>query len=353
MINNFEKQINIHIELSDYCNSRCALCSRERLTDKAFNKNKITLENFKDWIPPEVIKNVYNFTFTGTYGDFITNNDVPDIVEYIKQNNLNCSIMGSSNGGIKNDSFYENLALSLDPKDEFSFHLDGVEEDHTRYRENVSYQQVLKNAKIMSENGHKVNWGMSPFEHSEHSIPWIKENHKKLGFKSLMIKPNWIGRTDLYGTDARNSKGETLKEASNKRWSAKYSQVEYPYKVECRSKQKNEIYIDSSGVVVPCCYMGTFIRETFTQYFEDGTISDEGQHNKYPWLKQWVLDNGHISDYDLHNDSLYNILQKPLFSKLDNEFENKENTFCSKRCGTNRPDNGYTFSKICKVSQQP
>jgi hypothetical protein len=349
MIIDKNRSFSFHIELSDYCNSNCVLCPRNELHKTAYNKNIVTLENFKKWFTKDIVKKTHRFTFVGNFGDPLTNKETPEIIRYIKQNNPMSVITLSSNASINDNDLFIRLSRVVDKNDEITFHIDGIGEEHEIYREGTSYDLIMKNAELMKSQNVPVIWGMIPFKHNEKRINYIRNNHKELGFKKFTIKPNWIGK-DKYSGSVVNSKGIILEESTKKRYAVKYSEPQLPRNMSCITKKTNEIYVDSSGLIMPCCYFATYIRETYTNYFIDG--NNDGMSNVDPFLKQWIDDRGGISKYSLYINTLDDILNMELFTEIEELFENEKTSFCAIRCATNREDNGYTYSKVCALNLQ-
>ena len=78
----------INVELTDYCNAACPMCSRFKwdgsLYKEKVNSNHTTLSLIKNKIPLKVIKQLKMFYSIGTYGDPLMNPDCFQIYEHIK-----------------------------------------------------------------------------------------------------------------------------------------------------------------------------------------------------------------------------------------------------------------------------
>ena len=127
----------INVELTDYCNAACPMCSRFKwdgsLYKEKVNSNHTSLSLIKDKISIKVIKQLKKFYSVGTFGDPLMNPECFQIYEWIKLNNDNCKLEMHSNGGGRSISFWSALgSLGVG----VVFGLDGIEDTNHLYRGN-------------------------------------------------------------------------------------------------------------------------------------------------------------------------------------------------------------------------
>jgi hypothetical protein len=148
-----------------------------------------------------------------------------------------------------------------------------------------------------------------------------------------------------------------LKKSSKKNKTFKASPPIYPYNIKCKAELDNEIYVDSHGIVLPCCWVGIQLRKMYPEYYINGDptpIKKELKHNKGDNQK-----NNFINDfYDIIEDAggikAFSLDEHILSDILDNEFYmftlkelwgKKSCKFCSNFCAANREQSEYSNRK--------
>ena len=105
---------HINAELSNYCNAACPMCARfdydQNLIKGITNNSHTTLDDMKNKIGPEVLKNVNLFRSCGNVGDGTMNPECAEIYEYVKQVNDGVTLSINTNGGARNPDFYRHRA---------------------------------------------------------------------------------------------------------------------------------------------------------------------------------------------------------------------------------------------------
>ena len=169
----------INVELTDYCNAACPMCSRFKwdgsLYKEKVNSNHTSLSLIKDKISIKVIKQLKKFYSIGTFGDPLMNPECFQIYEWIKLHNESCKLEMHSNGGGRSTDFWSALgSLGV----EVVFGLDGIEDTNHLYRRNVKWDKVMENVKAFISAGGKASWKFLIFKHNEHQIEEAKELSK-------------------------------------------------------------------------------------------------------------------------------------------------------------------------------
>jgi hypothetical protein len=110
------------------------------------------------------------------------------------------------------------------------------------------------------------------------------------------------------------------------------------YEINCLAIGENNIKVQASGMVSPCCYLSTsleraalYLKGENTQYM----ITSTGKYNdpKHPLMQEYI-DNW--KDFNLHYSSIYDIMESTWFKqKLPEHWETPETAChaCVKVCG--------------------
>lgn len=269
----------LHLEISGKCNAACPMCARYPTASHYVHPNieddfMWTLETVKLRLPSESLANITMILLNGTIGDFITNPEGLEIVEYFRQSAPSASIMINTNGSARNASWWKRLATI--PKVTVNFAIDGLIDTHHLYRRNTNWQKIIDNATTYIQAGGRAEWTMVIFDHNKHQVDQCRQLSKTLGFKSFLAR-----NSDRVNTIARDRDGNpeyeiksanekivriyTAKELVDKEFKLKSKtftagQQEtteaFPNTSYCESLSDNSIYIGSDWSVLPCCFYG-------------------------------------------------------------------------------------------------
>ena len=142
----------IQIELSDYCNSKCPICTRYiegRVGLKptaSVNRNQISYEDFRKWFPRWFIRDrLFKMRFNGQVGESSLCEDLLDIVGYILKCNKNLEYLSlTTNGGTRTPEFWYKLGSLMKQMrwGEVIFALDGLADTHSLYRVGVDLSLI-------------------------------------------------------------------------------------------------------------------------------------------------------------------------------------------------------------------
>jgi MoaA/NifB/PqqE/SkfB family radical SAM enzyme len=257
---------HLHLEISSKCNAACPLCPRNfhgYPYNDGYIEHDMTLIEAKKIFNTKFIKQLKIVYINGNFGDMVMNPDTVSIIEYFKKSNDNLIIKISTNGGARDQKFWQALA-KLDVI--IHFCIDGLEDTHSLYRQNTLYSTVIKNAKIFIEAGGHAVWKMIKFDHnlSQHSS--ANDIAKKLGFKEFLLKnserttspvfnkdkklTHVIGKTEIVDFDylynLRTKVEVLLEDITPKK----------DVTIKCSVKEKKSVYVSSTGDMYPCCWTG-------------------------------------------------------------------------------------------------
>ena len=181
---NYNELVQIHVELTNACNAACPMCQRffngSPLTRPDLDLAQITLEKFKKYFPPEVIKKTNLIMFCGTQGDPCMAKDFYEICEYISETSNQTAVRVNTNGGMRNPEWWEKVGKLFGKNSThkfkhwiMTFSIDGLEDTNHIYRRNVKWDKLMANVKAFIAGNGKYNrttWDYLIFGHNEHQI---------------------------------------------------------------------------------------------------------------------------------------------------------------------------------------
>lgn len=380
----YHKINHLHIELTNKCNAACPMCMRfhqsSPLPRTDLILSEISLDQFKSWFPPKLLKQLIQILFCGVHGDPILASEVYEITDYIMSSNPKINLQFNTNGGMRNPEWWEKFGklLSKNPENRVVWSVDGLEDTNHLYRRNVQWSKLSANFTAYINAGGRAHWDYLIFKHNEHQIEQAKEYAKQIGFKEFIPKKalgvddgknlhpmgalNKQGKLEYIIEAPINPKNRNLEnpgmngspsvnefsiESYNKMKEEKSAQRYHKWKYEriyevidetkyekennCKIKCKSlregvvDIFIDNYGNVLPCCYVGTHLNSTLPY---DSTLQLHYEVKKYG-----------LEKFNLNNYSFEEILKS---RHLDNVFtdswskdsvKNGKMLFCAETCG--------------------
>lgn len=274
--NNFS---SIHVELTDKCQASCPMCARNYNggSERPFvGRSEITLEKFKLWFDPTVLKQIDNFYACGNYGDPIIARDCLEIMDYVRQHS-EARIGIHTNGGARTTEWWSNLAKVLHGPHEVTFGIDGFADSHVLYRRGTNWNKIIENAKAFIDNGGYATVDCLVFKHNQHEVDDFKKEMLSLGFKSINFKSTQrfydmekFPVQDKSGEFEYNLEPSTItpykkislfKLKDIQQDMSIWEEIVNNSIIEQKCANKKEIYIDSFGNVLPCCWVGSDLLE--------------------------------------------------------------------------------------------
>jgi len=260
---------HIHLELSSLCNARCPLCPRNFYGypyNLGYTETNLSLARLQTLLPGTLVNQLDEVIINGNYGDFVMNPESVEIISWLRSINPTMKIHISTNGGARDKNFWHQLAqLNL----EISFCIDGLEDTHHIYRQDTTYQQVIKNAKIYIDAGGRAVWTMTEFEHNKHQVKEATQRSKELNFFSFNIRPTTRNKGPVYNRQGQkifklsnidlqkpNTIDDTFVEKNHRQNNSENYFSTVPKTITCEAKKNKSVYITSEGIVKPCCYLG-------------------------------------------------------------------------------------------------
>jgi len=320
-----------HIEPSSICTLKCPRCPRAEVPEGLLNK-QLTLDFFKNQIGKDVIKEMRRITFCGNDGDPIYCNDIIHIIKWIKKVNNNICIVLITNGSHKKVNWWEELAFTLDEKDEIQLSLDGWDQKSNElYRINSNWDSIVNGINAFNKvniSTYKV-WATIAFKFNEEQLNKMENLAKMHHFDAfqLTLSTKFGSKyPDAYGTNDqlepvsslvpeghRFQRNTTL--LSNKLRYSETVKLYYKQKIAelddpklCLIGNKG-VFLNSQGEFYPCCW-------TATRY----------EHNK-----NWI--NLAQTKFNLYNTTFTEILNDEFWKSDFLKFDGLEcTTKCNNKC---------------------
>lgn len=270
----------ITVEITDKCNAKCPQCMRTNpvgCTTNVFVKNKdITLNDFKKYVPYKILQQLKTISFNCPMGDPVAHNNIFPILDYIVEINPSIKIDFPTNGSLRNKDYWQRLGSYK--QIQVTFAIDGVtQEIHELYRRNTNLDKILKNAKDFISAGGNAVWQFIIFAHNSDQESIAERISKDLGFsrfKSFNSTRFNQERQFKYTYNKKNYVLEMYEQEIKFRSDTHFAQHNNTNSIDCKSLRNNEIFIDLSGNIMPCCYHAGSL-------FASQNISNQGSFNNY------------------------------------------------------------------------
>ena len=298
----FEDIKVLHLEATTNCNAKCPQCTRTIHADKLVMA-EWSLDQFKQLIPEELIKNLDKILLCGVLGDPAAAKDLLKILRWARTIHPAITIGMNTNGGIRSARWWQELAtLMVNPTDYVVFSIDGLSDTNHVYRINVDWAKLMKNATAFINNGGKAHWDMLVYAHNEHQVVDSEALAKAMGFTHFRSKVTRRKiNVDFLKLPSTATASPVIPIAS--------------MNIDCHALNERSVHVTADGHLFPCCFMGP---QVFTNEFKNQTTLD-------------------IDEMTLHNNSIAEILQK--FSSVTDSWGNAPAEICATSC---RSLNGTT-----------
>ena len=308
---NMHKIVSVHIEITSRCNAKCPMCSRTNNPSILNNQSEISFEDFKKFFSPEFISQLVKIKFCGNYGDPAVATDIIKIHRYVLESNPDILITLSTNGGIRNTEFWQELGeiYKETPKSFVEFHIDGLEDTNHLYRIGVKWKKLMQNAQSFIATGANAKWFFIPFFHNEHQVEEAEKIAIGMGFSEFILKISArfkdFKKPFLYKD--KNDEKKSIYPPTADRFDIKHMQHQGP--LLCLHKHRKEIYVDAWGRLFPCCWTAS----------------------KFNKATNWKIHKDKYS-ISLHHKGIFEILNDPLFNEWLKTMYEDLGSICHQRC---------------------
>ena len=299
----------VHIEITDKCNSECAVCPRN-IKGGTIHPNIKNIQLGVDYfklLGEDFLSQIETWHFCGTRGDPMANTEIVEILQYIKSINNKAEIQIRTNGGIGGVERFKQISEIIGGNGFLVFSVDGWEDTNHIYRKNVKWHKVKANMDAYLSGPGIMHWDYIVFKHNYHQISLAKEFARKnnihlelkepFGFedehktREVYTLPVYSKQTHelLYDIEPETEHeipdflhghqpggmgtkfyGATVKKKNwpkklNPNWlNDQYPPMEYysylktqKHEYNCEAIDKAEVFIDCDGQFLPCCFIAS------------------------------------------------------------------------------------------------
>lgn len=332
-----DKITSILIEPTTHCNARCPQCARFTEFGSLHPDLKLahlsldTLIKIKKTDLPQLRR----IQFEGDKGDPCM---VPYLDKWVEHFDWVAEIGIVTNGSIRSPRWWQQLGTKKNVIVTFS--IDGLEDTNHLYRVDVSWHRLMKNARAFIKAGGRAIWKCIVFQHNQNQLDKISQIAQDMGFFRIEFTHCDLNRFNGKPTYSVYKEGNLLHKISpgtlsNQDLNARSVNFKDPVKywvfdnnlntsVNCPYLQRNTIYINYKGNVIPCCMMHW-----------DLELDYPGTHNLLYML-------GGSSDIlSLNHHSIREILSNQFYSQdLNQSLKSKKTALfqCARSCGDVIPE---------------
>jgi MoaA/NifB/PqqE/SkfB family radical SAM enzyme len=260
----FDQLELIQLEITNRCQASCPMCSRNcqgGIENPLLTPNNWTINDFKKIITPEVLTQIDLIYFCGTYGDPLINNDLIEMCKYAKEINPQISIDIYTNGSLRNDNWWKELATSLPKNHKVIFGIDGLEDTHHIHRIGTSFKKIISNAKTFINAGGNAEWHYLIFKHNQHQVDEANCLSKQIGFSKFQKKQStrFILEPKAPVRDKNNKIKYFIEPADSTELRFIDNEIINNWKdivkltsIDCKVAHTKEVYIDAHMELYPC-----------------------------------------------------------------------------------------------------
>lgn len=190
---------SVQFEISTKCNSMCPACIRvERKDISQVNRmiprnREMPLQIFDNALDSKVASSFKKIEFCGTLDEPLMHSQFLEMLDLIYEKIPSCSVQIHTNGGIRNSSFFEDLAKSISRFPGLSvvkFSIDGLADTNSIYRYGVNYSRVISNLESFIQAGGKAVWQTLEFPWNRHQIADMKSLAQDMGCTEFWVRPD-------------------------------------------------------------------------------------------------------------------------------------------------------------------
>jgi MoaA/NifB/PqqE/SkfB family radical SAM enzyme len=246
----------LHTELTTRCNAHCPGCRRNNAgfgLAADLELMDLSVERFKEVV--DMLPNLTTVQLCGNKGDPISSPHFYDIVDFCLEKKFKIHI--HTNGGVKTTSWWHKLGKKLNSLNHsVTFGIDGLADTHGLYRQGVSFDKVIDNAKAFIDAGGPAAWQFIMFKHNAHQIEEAQALSRQLKFLRFFTVVSWRMRTARHYKTGEEYLLEQHFEDTGKPVPARrqgiYAETEVKY---CMHLDFRSIYLNARGNISTCCYM--------------------------------------------------------------------------------------------------
>lgn len=180
-----ESKTNIEIALTTHCQAKCRSCARTDL-DTGEKVPWLKLEHFPlstyTTILNSTKRHISDVKFCGEFGDPMMHPQVKNFINETFKYNPEMTIDINTNGGLRNQKFYRELASWYPKTLRLHWGIDGADHDtNWKYREGVDFERAMTNMKTWFNWNGAGDWHFIIFAWNYKQIPLVKQMAEDIG----------------------------------------------------------------------------------------------------------------------------------------------------------------------------
>lgn len=276
------------MEITSLCNAACPQCSRFVGDDinPDISLSELSLADVQSRLSEQFVKNLDKMFMCGNYGDPVASKHTLDVYRWFRQVNPDVTLGMNTNGGLKTHSWWQELGQMLNrQRDYVVFSIDGLADTNHIYRRNVDWQRLMSNAKSFIAAGGRAHWDMLIFRHNEHQVEQARQLATDMGFTEFRCKVSrrFTSRPVDYLQPPVN-------------YHADFHSTDDITQIDCSAYNERSIYMDYTGTILPCCWIGSQVNNKTAAWPWPFTPSTDvpvckrtcGSADKSNFHKQWI-----------------------------------------------------------------
>jgi MoaA/NifB/PqqE/SkfB family radical SAM enzyme len=352
----FDQLAQIQIEITSRCQASCPMCSRNvhgGLDNPLLPLNDWTLDNFKKIFNQDILNQISNINFAGSFGEPIVHSELIAMCQYIKDNSTDIHVTICTNGSARSLSWWEELARAMPQKHIVVFALDGLADTHSLYRIGTNFESIIENARAFISAGGNAAWQFIKFKHNQHQVNAARDMAKAIGFTEFKLKnsrrhgdPFKVLDRDGNVTHYLDASDEATIRIVRKDDFIKYKEWKNAETINCYAKKDKEIFIDAQYNMLPCCILPSFYYldiDYNKEFYKEFDVYSAASHYDAGYrvrenFNQLIESLGGKEKLNLKNNSIRDIIDSLEWRTVwNNKWQNKESEVCIKFCSANSP----------------
>jgi MoaA/NifB/PqqE/SkfB family radical SAM enzyme len=332
----------LQIEPTSHCNAKCPHCPRfDCIEHDVFestgtlhpdlNLSHIDVDHVIENLQLDRLTSLKKVVLEGDKGDPAMHPQIEKLIEVFSSMKNPPLISMTTNGSIRSNTWWAELAKKRYPNLKVIFSIDGLADTNHLYRVGIDFEKIINNARAFIDAGGYAVWKLIVFKHNQHQVDEIHTLSQNMGFSEYWVRSADDGR--FKGLDkwpVITEQGTHYLEVNTKNYK-KFDQ-EHIFKHPvipnrpqlsnatnrlCPNLVKGQLYITHENYVIPCCMM----------HF----VTEQNYFGRDEFLKLA----GDLKQHDLSAITLETILNNKFFSEslLNSLKDNNWHYSCANSCG--------------------
>ena len=319
---NYETIHEVELELNTICQSFCPVCIRYvvgagKNNDDVLYKNPgiefnqvVDFEYIEKLFSSPLINNRFLYiNMIGTAGEPVAHPRFIEIVNKIIELHPHAIFNIHTNGGLRNEQFFRDLAKALNKCEEYRvcFSLDGIDQETNGiYRIGVDWDKAIRNMKAFIDAGGYATWQFIIFDHNKHLEETAKQMAQDMGCREFESRENVAPDGIEVGFTAAKNRIDMKTPArirlKPKGWRPPLPDYDH---IDDQCFSKKGVFLAPDGKIWPCCMMPSIKSDRsminiWNEAMLDGKYGEDWNSLKYtsfdeimkhPWweqLRRWV-----------------------------------------------------------------